>query len=157
MRTTRIRQKVKKYLMTHGEVATTKIYDHVNETMTWGVTMQQLGNVLSKDKDIEQISEVRKGGAISGGYTVMTWDLTPQYRKMNAEFEKADLKETILAWLEQAGPGEYVAKDIRKGLGGHHAFSSNVFKRVADDGPDWLDIKRHGSRKTLIYCVSPRS
>ena len=157
MRTTRIRQKVKKYLITHPDADTTHIFDHINNSMKWGVTMQQLGNVLSKDADIVHVSMVRKAGAISGGYSLMTWDLTQQYRERHAEYEKADLKETILNWLEEAGPGEYVARDIRKGVGSHHMFSSNIFKRVAEEGPDWLDVKRNGSRRTLIYEVLPRS
>ena len=52
MRTTRLRQKIKKFLDTKGEANTTEILEHVNSTMRHGTTPQQLGNVLSKDKDI---------------------------------------------------------------------------------------------------------
>ena len=52
MRTTRLRQKIKKFLHSRGEANTTEILEHVNTTMRHGTTPQQLGNVLSKDKDI---------------------------------------------------------------------------------------------------------
>ena len=52
MRTTRLRQKIKKFLDFKGEANTTEILEHVNSTMRHGTTPQQLGNVLSKDKDI---------------------------------------------------------------------------------------------------------
>ena len=52
MRTTRLRQKIKKFLYERGEANTTEILEHVNSTMRHGTTPQQLGNVLSKDKDI---------------------------------------------------------------------------------------------------------
>ena len=56
MRTTRLRQKIKKFLDTKGEANTTEILEHVNSTMRHGTTPQQLGNVLSKDKDIMKIA-----------------------------------------------------------------------------------------------------
>jgi len=157
MRTTRVRQKLKKYLLDNPEQSTTHIFDHINNSMKWGVTMQQLGNVLSKDKDIEQVGIVRKKGALSGSYTMFTWDLKPEYRKRNVIILKEDLEAAIIKWLKESGPGEYVAKDIRKGLGGHHAFSSNIFKRIVDNGPDWLSVKRDNGRKPLVYVVAPRS
>jgi len=157
MRTTRIRQKLKKYLLDNPEKSTTHIFDHINNNMKWGVTMQQLGNVLAKDKDIEQVGMVRKKGALSGSYVLCTWDLTPAYRERNVTISKEDLETAIIKWLEESGPGEYVARDIRKGLGGHHAFSSNIFKRIVDNGPEWLSVKRVKTRKTLVYVVAPRS
>jgi len=48
MRTTRLRQKIKKFLDVRGEANTTEILEHVNSTMRHGTTPQQLGNVLSK-------------------------------------------------------------------------------------------------------------
>jgi hypothetical protein len=153
MRTTRIRQKLKKYLLDNGEKSTTHIFDYINSATKWGVTMQQLGNVLSKDKDIEQVGMVRKKGSLSGSYVLCTWNLKPEYRARNMEVSKEELEVAIIKWLEEAGTGEYVAKDIRKGLGGHHAFSSNIFKRIVDNGPDWLSVKRVKSHKTLVYVV----
>ena len=156
MRTTRIRQRLKKYLIDNPEQNTTEIFDHINNNMKWGVTMQQLGNVLSKDKDIEQVGVVRKKGALSGSYEMFTWSVTSDYRQNSFNITKETLEKAIIDWLHKAGPGEYVAKDIRKGLGGHHAFSSNVFKRVVDNGPDWLSVRRVHSNKPLVYVVATR-
>ena len=57
MRTTRLRQKIKKFLHSRGEANTTEILEHVNTTMRHGTTPQQLGNVLSKDKDIMKVND----------------------------------------------------------------------------------------------------
>ena len=40
MRTTRLRQKIKKFLDTKGEANTTEILEHVNSTMRHGTTPQ---------------------------------------------------------------------------------------------------------------------
>ena len=66
MRTTRLRQKIKKFLHSRGEANTTEILEHVNTTMRHGTTPQQLGNVLSKDNDIMKVSTTKRGGALSG-------------------------------------------------------------------------------------------
>jgi hypothetical protein len=77
MRTTRLRQKIKKFLDTKGEANTTEILEHVNSTMRHGTTPQQLGNVLSKDKDIMKIATTKRGGALSGRYEICVWQLRP--------------------------------------------------------------------------------
>ena len=75
MRTTRLRQKIKKFLNVRGEANTTEILEHVNSTMWHGTTPQQLGNVLSKDKDILKVSTTKRGGALSGRYEICGWTL----------------------------------------------------------------------------------
>ena len=77
MRTTRLRQKIKKYLHNKGEANTTEILEHVNTTMRHGTTPQQLGNVLSKDKDIMKVATTKRGGARSGRYEICAWQLRP--------------------------------------------------------------------------------
>ena len=66
LRTTRLREKIKKFLNERGQANTTEILEHVNSTMRHGTTPQQLGNVLSKDKDIRKIATTKRGGALSG-------------------------------------------------------------------------------------------
>jgi hypothetical protein len=77
VRTTRLRQKIKKFLDVRGEANTTEILEHVNSTMRHGTTPQQLGNVLSKDKDIMKIGNTKRGGALSGRYEICVWQLRP--------------------------------------------------------------------------------
>ena len=80
MRTTRLRQKIKKFLDERGEANTTEILEHVNSTMRHGTTPQQLGNVLSKDKDILKVSTTKRGGPyregtkfVSGRFALVLW------------------------------------------------------------------------------------
>ena len=75
MRTTILREKIKKFLNERGQANTTEILEHVNSTMRHGTTPQQLGNVLSKDKDIRKIATTKRGGALSGRYEICVWTL----------------------------------------------------------------------------------
>ena len=79
MSTRRLRQQIKKYLEKHGECNTHQIQEHLNSTMRHGTTPQQLGNVLSKDKDIVKVATTRRGGAVSGSYNICIWALAPAY------------------------------------------------------------------------------
>lgn len=72
MKTTRIRQNIKKFLNERPR-NTTEIFDHLNNTMRHGTTTQQLGNVLSKDKDIVKVGYIKRSGIISGGYDICEW------------------------------------------------------------------------------------
>ena len=79
MRTTRLRERIKKYLGEVGEAHTHQIQEHLNSTMRHGTTPQQLGNVLAKDKDIVKVSTTRRAGTLSGRYEICVWALAPAY------------------------------------------------------------------------------
>ena len=49
-RTQRLRLEISTYLSKVGEANTTDILDHVNKRFRWGATMNQLGNVLARDR-----------------------------------------------------------------------------------------------------------
>tara|TARA_B110001452_G_C15225866_1_gene424852 strand:+ start:300 stop:539 length:240 start_codon:yes stop_codon:yes gene_type:complete len=49
-KTQRLRQEISTYLTTVGEANTSDILDHVNKRFRWGATMNQLGNVLARDR-----------------------------------------------------------------------------------------------------------
>ena len=66
MKTTRIREKIKKFLGDRPR-NTAEILEHINSTMRHGTTSQQLGNVLSKDKDIVKVGYIKRSGILSGG------------------------------------------------------------------------------------------
>ena len=57
MKTTRIREKIKKFLGDRPR-NTAEILEYINSTMRHGTTSQQLGNVLSKDKDIVKVGYI---------------------------------------------------------------------------------------------------
>ena len=72
MKTDRIREKIKKFLEA-GPRNTAEILEHVNSTMRHGTNSQQLGNVLSKDKDIVKVGYIKRSGILSGGYDICEW------------------------------------------------------------------------------------
>ena len=59
MKTTRIREKIKKFLGDRPR-NTAEILEYINSTMRHGTTSQQLGNVLSKDKDIVKVGYIKR-------------------------------------------------------------------------------------------------
>ena len=54
-RTQRLRQEISTYLSSVGEANTTDILDHVNQRFRWGATMNQLGNVLARDRRLVKV------------------------------------------------------------------------------------------------------
>ena len=72
MKTVRIRQKIKAFLSDKPR-NTAEILEHINSTMRHGTTSQQLGNVLSKDKDILKVGYIKRSGLLSGGYEICEW------------------------------------------------------------------------------------
>lgn len=47
----RLRKRIARFLEKKQEASTREIYDHVNESTKWGVTMAGLANVLAKDSE----------------------------------------------------------------------------------------------------------
>lgn len=74
MKTQRIREKIKEYLK-ESPLSTIEILDKINNSSRHGTTCQQLGNVLSKDRDIIKIGHVKRGGIVSGTYNICEWAL----------------------------------------------------------------------------------
>jgi len=72
MKTVRIRENIKKFLSDRPR-NTAEILEHINSTMRHGTTSQQLGNVLSKDKDIVKVGYIKRSGILSGGYDICEW------------------------------------------------------------------------------------
>ena len=49
-RTGRLRNEIAQFLEANGVSNTSQILDHVNQRFRWGATMNQLGNVLARDR-----------------------------------------------------------------------------------------------------------
>jgi len=77
LKTTRIRLKIKEFLA-DGPKSTTEILAHINQTSRHGTTSQQLGNVLSKDRDIVKVGFVTRAGVRYGCYKVCQWALATE-------------------------------------------------------------------------------
>ena len=54
-RTQRLREAIHTYLGETGEANTTMILDHINNRFRWGATMNQIGNVLARDRRSEKV------------------------------------------------------------------------------------------------------
>ncbi len=75
MKTQRIREKIKEYLKEYGPKSTLEILDMINDTYRNGTTCQQLGNVLSKDRDIIKTGHVKVLSNFTGTYNICEWGL----------------------------------------------------------------------------------
>jgi len=54
-RTTRLRNAIVDYLEARPNASTTLICEHINSRYRWGATMNQVGNVLAKDRRFEKV------------------------------------------------------------------------------------------------------
>ena len=54
-RTRRLRSEISEYLDDVGQANTTAILDHINKRFRWGATMNQLGNVLARDRRFTKV------------------------------------------------------------------------------------------------------
>ena len=74
-RTRRLREEVLSLLEGKGTANTVEIFDHLNERFRWGATMNQVGNIMSKDSRFSKVGHVR--GPFRGSvYTVCVWGLS---------------------------------------------------------------------------------
>lgn len=72
MKTVRIRKNIKNYLQDKPRNSV-EIRDHINSTMRHGTTSQQLGNILSKDKDTFKLRKIVCSGMVSIDYKISEW------------------------------------------------------------------------------------
>ena len=74
-RTRRLREEVLNLLEDIGTANTVEIFDHLNDRFRWGATMNQVGNIMSKDNRFSKVGHVR--GPFRGSvYTVCVWGLS---------------------------------------------------------------------------------
>ncbi len=90
MKTVRIRQKIKAFLSERPR-NTAEILEHINSTMRHGTTSQQLGNVLSKDKDIVKVGYIKRSGILSGGYDICEWAVVDWVKDRHPEWKQGEL------------------------------------------------------------------
>ena len=78
MKTRKLKIRIIEYLAVNGPQTTNQIQDHINCTTRHGTTSQQLGNVLSKNKDFKKAGTALRAGILSGSYEVVVWDLVKE-------------------------------------------------------------------------------
>ena len=54
-RTARLRNEIAQFLEANGVSNTSQILEHVNRRFRWGATMNQVGNVLARDRRFEKL------------------------------------------------------------------------------------------------------
>lgn len=64
-RTSRLRNEIVEYLEKNGISNTSQILEHVNKRFRWGATMNQVGNVLARDRRIEKLG-LTEGTTMAG-------------------------------------------------------------------------------------------
>ena len=86
-RTARIREQIVKLLEKEGKCHTRRIYEHVNDSSRWGATMNQIGNVLAKDKRFRKCDNMVRIGNMVGQpkYPVCEWELKEAYQHNNSD------------------------------------------------------------------------
>ena len=72
----RLRKEIKIYLE-DGKKNIVQILEHLNKRYRMGSTMQQLGNILSKDRDIIKVGKVPRANVMYGSYMISEWALKP--------------------------------------------------------------------------------
>ncbi len=74
-RTKRLREAVHFFLEREGTANTVEVFDYLNTRFSWGATMNQVGNILAKDRRFTKIGNVR--GLFRGArYSVCVWTLS---------------------------------------------------------------------------------
>ena len=74
-RTKRLREAIDQYLESVEEANTNDILDHVNQRFRWGATMNQLGNVLARDRRFSKVG-FDEGTDVGGFRTrVCVWSM----------------------------------------------------------------------------------
>ena len=74
-RTRRLRSEISEYLDDVGQANTTAILDHINKRFRWGATMNQLGNVLARDRRFTKVG-FDEGTDVGGFRTrVCVWSM----------------------------------------------------------------------------------
>ena len=64
-RTARLRNEIAQFLEANGVSNTSQILEHVNRRFRWGATMNQVGNVLARDRRFEKLG-ITAGTTMAG-------------------------------------------------------------------------------------------
>jgi len=74
-RTKRLRSEIQDFLSEVGEANTTDILDHVNQRFRWGATMNQLGNVVARDRRFVKVGFDEGTGLCGFRMRVCIWSI----------------------------------------------------------------------------------
>ena len=82
-RTFRLREAIRVLLEEQGTANTVEVFDHLNERFRWGATMNQVGNILAKDRRFAKVGH-KRGQFLGSVYTVCVWALADEQQLIPA-------------------------------------------------------------------------
>ncbi len=95
-----LRQAVKKYMYRKQKdekrsVSTQELVSHINEHYAFGTSVNEIINILGKDKDILKMEVIAIKGRGHGSYTGQSWTTAPHWIPKKNAYHKAhrDLAE----------------------------------------------------------------
>ena len=99
-RTKRLRKAILLFLEENGDSNTNQIMDYINKKYRWGTSINQLGNVLAKDKRFEKVGFYNNS---TGGGTrcrVCIWNISKTYttQQIKLNNEQNTLSKNICAY-----------------------------------------------------------
>ena len=99
-RTKRLRKEILTFLEKNGKSNTSEIMDHINKKYRWGTSINQLGNVLAKDKRFEKVGFYNNSVGDGTRCRVCIWDLSNTYTTQQIQLnnEKSKLSNNICAY-----------------------------------------------------------
>ncbi len=99
-RTKRLRKAIYNFLEDNGEANTSQILDYINRRYRWGASINQLGNILAKDKRFEKVGFYNNSVGDGSRCRVCIWDLSNSHRKKEIEIksEQRTLSQNICAY-----------------------------------------------------------
>tara|TARA_B100001123_G_C15144869_1_gene961125 strand:+ start:471 stop:731 length:261 start_codon:yes stop_codon:yes gene_type:complete len=81
--TKRLRNAVYSFLEKNENANTTQIFDHINSRFRWGTSMNQLGNILAKDRRFQKVGFLSNSSGNGYRCRICVWAL-----KNNSEMLK---------------------------------------------------------------------
>ena len=99
-RTKRLRAAICNFLEDNGEANTSQILDYINGRYRWGASINQLGNILAKDKRFQKVGFYNSSVGDGSRCRVCIWDLSNSYTKKQIEIkpEQSTLSKNMCAY-----------------------------------------------------------
>ena len=99
-RTKRLRKEICSFLEVNGEANTSQILDHINAKYRWGASINQLGNILAKDKRFQKVGFYNNSVGDGSRCRVCIWDLSNSHTKqlIEIESEQNTLSQNLCAY-----------------------------------------------------------
>lgn len=117
--------------------------------------MQQLGNLLGKDRDIVKVGTTAKNGTLPSRYEICMWSLSPTFNEKQTFQGVNETARVIMDWLSMQPSGYYRPKHIEKKLNMIDIPREVYIKIDESELPSWIEIQH--TNRGRCYCVRTRT